>query len=135
MMKRINGLFLLTILVCFYSCDRYVYLPKSAKQKYFARPKVQFMMAVVNFRELRGNWPPSLTELGLYSIENRKIINNFQYQTVDFVIKTNDKLYVYFDNYKKELYLNDPDRTDLNRFRGRIIFYKSNDKFVWKVKM
>lgn len=92
-------------------------------------------MAIVNFREVRGNWPPSLTELELYSIENRKIINNFQYESVAFVIKNNDRLIVYFDNYKKELYLDVPDKTDLNRFRGKIIFYKSNNKFVWKVKM
>ncbi|MBC7827761.1 MAG: hypothetical protein H7122_08450 [Chitinophagaceae bacterium] len=134
-MKGIYSLYVLSVLTCIYSCNQFVYLPKSAKQKYFARPKVQFMMAVVNFRELRGNWPPSLNELGLYSIENRKIIKDFQYQTADFVIKNNDKLYVYFDNYKKELYLDDPDRTDLNRFHGRIIFYKSKDTFVWKVKM
>lgn len=122
-------------IICLYSCNQFVYLPKSAKQKYFARPHIQFMMAVVNFRELYGLWPPSLTELGSKSKENRKIIDDFQYEFVDFVSRDIDHLTLYFYGYKKKSYYHNDNKIDLNAFQGKIKFFKSNDKFVWKVKM
>jgi hypothetical protein len=125
----------LAIIICFCSCNHFVYLPKSAKQKYFARPHIQFMMAVVNFRESYGIWPPSLSEMALKSKENRKIIDDFQYQSVDFLIKDQDHLIVYFYGYKKKSYYQDDSQIDLNAFQGRIRFFKWNDKFAWKVKM
>jgi hypothetical protein len=139
-MNRIIRMGILSNLVlftsCFSSCNYFTYRPHSAKQKYFARPHVQFMMAVVSFRETRGFWPPSLAELGLYSKENRKVIDDFQYLSVDFKIKNEDKMTAYFSQYKKDADFNNNDpRIDLNAFSGRIFFYKSGDKFVWKVKM
>ena len=92
-------------------------------------------MAVVNFREARGHWPASLAELALYSRENAQIIENFQYHSVDFKVKSVDNLVVDFYDYKKEPYIPDNDKIDLNAFSGRIKFYKSREKFVWKVKM
>lgn len=125
----------LLIFVWLCSCEHYTYLPKSAKQKYFARPHIQLMMAVVSFREATGVWPGSLFELESQAEENKKIINDFQYQSVIFSRKQNDKLIVSFDNYKKRLYLDEDDKIDLNRLQGTIAFYKSGGKFVWKVKM
>jgi hypothetical protein len=135
MNKGIYRLCLLSISISCYSCSQFTYRPHSAKQKYFARPHVQFMMAVVSFRETYQVWPPSLSELALKSPENRKIIEDFQYAVVDFVIKDNDHLTAYFYDYKKKSYYSDNDKIDLNAFHGRIRFYNSNGKFVWKVKM
>lgn len=134
-MKRGKPLFFLLIFVWLCSCEQYTYLPKSAKQKYFARPHIQFMMAVVSFREATGVWPGSLFELESHEEKNKKIIADFQYNSVDFARKKNDKLSVSFDDYKKQLYLDNEDKIDLNRLQGTIAFYKSDGKFVWKVKM
>jgi|GEM_PF-6450830 len=92
-------------------------------------------MAVVDLRESTGVWPSTLQQLTFHTIKNKTIIEDFQYRLVDFVHKKNDKVIVYFDDYRKKLYLDPEDRTDLNRFRGVIHFYSSKDKFVWKVKM
>ncbi|HET9279233.1 MAG TPA: hypothetical protein VFN95_13640 [Flavitalea sp.] len=135
MNKKIYRLWLLPVLVCWCSCSTLTYNPHSAKQKYFARPHVQFMMAVVDFREKYGVWPPSLSEMEIKSVENKKIINDFQYRIVDFRIRDNDNLTAYFYDYKKISYYGDPEKIDLNAFHGRIKFYKSEGKFVWKVKM
>jgi hypothetical protein len=96
---------------------------------------VQFMMAVVSFRESTGVWPSNLYQLTYQTEKNKKIIDDFQYQSVDFVNKKNGKLVVYFDDYKKVLYLDVENKIDLNRLSGRIFFYESHGKFVWKVKM
>lgn len=93
------------------------------------------MMAVTQFRETYGVWPPSLSELALKSNEYNKVISDFQYQNADFVIKDNDRLTVFFYNYKKQSYYGDNTKIDLNAFHGRINFYKSGGKFVWKLKM
>ena len=136
MIKCIFGTFLLFGIIFFCSCNQFVYRPHSAKQKRLARPHVQFMMAVVKFRENYGVWPPYLTELEAKYPENKKIMENFQYQTVTFEIKDIDRLTVFFYDYKLKPYWPDNnDKTDLNAFNGRINFYKSKGKFVWKVKM
>ena len=93
------------------------------------------MMAVVEFRESTGGWPFSLYELQYQTEKNKKIIDDFQYRYIYFLPRKNDRLEVFFDDYKKELYLDVEGKTDLNRFSGVINFYKSNGKFVWKVKM
>lgn len=93
------------------------------------------MMAVVNFRETTGVWPSAQYQLISHDDRNKKIIEDFQYAQIDFFTGKNDKLVVHFDGYKKRFYLDDDDRTDLNRFRGNIFFYKSGDKFAWKVRM
>lgn len=116
-------------------CNQFVYLPKSARQKYFARPHVQFMMAVVEFRESTGGWPSSKFELQHHKENNFRIVNDFQYQMLHFQQKKDGRLFVFFDEYKRELYLDVPGKTDLNRFHGVICFYKIEGKFTWKVKM
>ncbi len=93
------------------------------------------MMSVVGFRESTGVWPSSLYQLELHTEKNRQIIENFQYQSLYFTSKKDDRLLVSFDNYKQQLYLDEDDKVDLNRLRGKILFYRSNDKFVWKVTM
>lgn len=93
------------------------------------------MMAVVEFRESTGTWPGNVYQLSYHSIKNKKIIEDFQYESIFFHPGENDRLIVYFDHYKKKLYLDPEELTDLNRFNGKISFYKSNGKFVWKVKM
>lgn len=134
-MKKGKPLFFLSIFVWLCSCEQYTYLPKSAKQKYFARPHIQFMMAVVEFREAAGVWPGSVYQLASQSGKNKKIVDDFQYQSVTFTNKKNDKLSVSFDDYKKQLYLDEEDKIDLNRLRGTIAFFKSDGKFIWKVRM
>lgn len=134
-MSTVSKLSVLSFIFCLCSCSHYTYLPKSAKQKYFARPHIQFMMSVVSFRESTGVWPSSLYQLELHTEKNKQIIEGFQYQSVYFTSKKNDRLLVSFDNYKKQFYLDEDDKVDLNRLRGNILFYKSNDKFVWKVTM
>jgi len=133
--KLVYRFYVISILVSFYGCGQVTYQPHSAKQKYFAKPHVQFMMTVVNFREKYGVWPPSLGEMELMLPEAKKIIHDFQYQSVDFLIKDGDNLTVRFYNYKKTSYYADPSKIDLNAFQGRIRFYKSDNKFVWKVRM
>ena len=135
MNKLVCRLYVISILVSFYGCGQFTYTPHSAKEKYFARPHVQFMMTVVNFREKYGVWPPSIGEMELMFPEAKKIIHDFQYQSLDFLIKDKDNLTINFYNYKKTLYYGDPTVVDLNAFQGRIRFYKSDNKFVWKVKM
>lgn len=134
MMKTLNRLWILTAIL-FCSCSEFVYLPKSARQKYFARPHVQFMMAVVNFRETTGVWPSAVYQLVSHDEKNRKTIDDFQYERLDFVLRKDDRLVVYFDGYKKRLYLDEDEKIDLNRFRGNIGFYRSQGKFAWKVTM
>ena len=123
------------MLIFFSGCNYFVYLPKTAKQKYFARPRIQFMMAVVTFRENTGVWPGSLYQFTFYSQENKKIVDDFQYHSIYFHQKKNDRLVVSFGDYKKELYLDPGGKIDLNSLGGIITFYSSNGKFVWKVKM
>lgn len=135
-MKTVSSLLILAVIFSFFSCSNFTYIPKSAKQKYFARPHVQFMMSVVDFRETTGVWPSSISQLQLHTAKNKKIIEDFQYQSVYFTTKKDDRLQVTFDNYKKQLYLDEPGKVDLNRLRGNILFSKSRDnKIVWKVKM
>lgn len=134
-MQRGLRIWIVFVFICLCSCSQLTYRPHSAKQKYFARPHVQFMMAIAQFRETYGAWPPSLSELALKSPEYQKVIDDFQYQSADFVVKDVDKMTVYFYNYKKQAYYGDNDKIDLNAFHGRINFYKSNGKFVWKMKM
>ena len=93
------------------------------------------MMAVVSFREATGVWPTAPYQLISHDDRNKKIIDDFQYALIYFSPRKNDRLIVHFDGYKKKFYLDDDDKTDLNRFRGHIVFYKSGDKFAWKVKM
>ena len=133
--KVICRLSTFALLLCVSGCSQFVYLPKSAKQKYFARPHIQFMMAVVEFRESTGGWPASQFELENQKAKNWKIIHDFQYRNLHFQQRKGDELFVYFDDYKRELYLDVPGKTDLNTFHGVICFYKNNEKFVWKVKM
>lgn len=133
--KGVIRLLVLAMLLMTGGCNQFVYLPKSAKQKYFARPHIQFMMAVVEFREDTGGWPGSQYELEHHRPKNPRIINDFQYRNLHFQQKKDGKLFVFFDEYKKELYLDVPGKTDLNRFHGLICFFKTGDKFAWKVKM
>lgn len=134
-MKKLKPLWILPVVIFFCSCSQFVYLPKSARQKYFARPHIQFMMAVVSFRENTGVWPSAVYQLISQDEKNRKIIDDFQYERLDFISRKNDRLVVHFDGYKKKLYLDEDEKIDLNRFNGNIHFYKSRGKFVWKVTM
>ena len=80
-------------------------------------------------------WPSAVYQLISQDEKNKKIIDDFQYERLDFISRKNDRLIVHFDGYKKKLYLDEDEKTDLNRFRGDISFYKSRGKFVWKVTM
>lgn len=93
------------------------------------------MMAVVNFRETTGVWPSAQYQLISHDNRNKKVIDDFQYGRLDFFPRKNDRLIVHFDEYKKKFYLEGDNKTDINRFRGNIVFYKSGEKFAWKVKM
>ena len=134
-MRFLYPSYFLALLICFCGCSQFTYRPHSAKQKYFARPHMQFMMAVVDFREKYGVWPPSVSEIVIRVPTSKKIIEDFQYETANFVIKDNDHLTVYFSGYKKKSYYADETKIDLNAFHGRINFFKSQGKFVWKLKM
>lgn len=133
-MERILKLGIIVSLFCLYGCNYFTYNPHSARQKYFARPHLLFMDAIVEFRELYGVWPTSLTDLSVTSERNKKIISDFQYASADFNSSDSDKLTVHFYNYKKDLYSSDG-KIDLNAFHGFIYFFRSNGKFGWKVKM
>ena len=134
--KTIPGICLISILFCSVGCNHFVYLPKSAKQKYFARPHIQFMMTVVDFRESTGGWPSTVYEFQNQAPKNQKILHDFQYSNIYFKPQGSEKLKVFFDGYKRELYLSPEEgQIDLNRFYGVIHFYKTKGKFVWKVKM
>lgn len=137
MTKRVPRLVLICFVLCLAGCNNVTYRPHSAKQKYFARPHLLFMDAVVRFREFYGVWPAALNDLSSVSETNRKIINDFQYLSADFESSNQDKLKVKFYNYKKDLAIskNNDNQVDLNAFHGVIYFFKSNGKFVWKVKM
>lgn len=129
------GIFLLFLLFASPGCSEVVYRPHSAKQKYFARPHLQFLDLVASYRETHGFWPASLVILKNTSPGNDKIIDDFQYAWVEFKIKSDDKMTMYFSQYKKEPYISNNDKIDLNVFNGRVNFFKSNGKFAWKVKM
>ncbi|MGZ5133610.1 MAG: hypothetical protein ACXWCG_00615 [Flavitalea sp.] len=135
-MRKIKWIGILPILIFFSGCGYFIYLPKTAKQKYFARPHIQFMMAVISFRESTGVWPGSVYQFTNHAERNKKIIDAFQYHSIYFHQKKNDKLIVSFGDYKKEFYLSPGDgQIDLNSLGGIITFYNSNGRFVWKVKM
>ena len=134
-MKIANRFSIFLLIACLPACNQFTYLPKSAKQKHFARPHIQFMMAVTDFREATGVWPTNQFQLENHTRKNRQVIQDFQYETLYFTLKKDDRLEVFFDNYKKTLYLDIPGKTDLNRLHGKINFYKSGDKLAWKVRM
>jgi len=93
------------------------------------------MDAVVKFRELYGVWRGSLSDVSRTSEANRNIIDDFQYRSADFNSSDKDNLAVRFYDYKKQPYISNGEKMDLNAFHGRINFFKSDDRFAWKVTM
>ena len=123
------------VLVLLTGCNHFTYRPHTAKQKYFARPQIQYLDLVVRYRESFGFWPASLVILRKTAPANEKIIDNFQYAWVDFKAKDDDRMTMRFAQYKKLPYMANPDKIDLNAFHGKVYFFKANGKFAWKVKM
>ena len=123
-------------LICLISgCTQHTYLINQPK-KYYVDPPVVFMTSIISFRENTGAWPRSMKDLVIHSEENKKIIENFPYETTRFRLRKKDVLIVDFSGYQKDpqfIPAQTGHSTDHRMVDGTIRFYKSGDSYQWDV--
>lgn len=128
-------LFVLLITPSF-SCNYFTYRHHGARQQYFARPNVLFMDGIVNYHTQNHEWPNSLQQFAGSSAANYQLVQDFKYYNADFKVINNNRLNVYFYNYKKESYLIDLNgKIDLNALQGVMRFTKTSQGYTWKIRM
>jgi hypothetical protein len=128
--------FLFLIVAPLLSCNNFTYSLHGAKKKYFARPGILFMDAIVNYRTFNHFWPASMLDFSLSSEANRKLAEQFKYEYTDFKVTDSNHLRIRFNSYKKDA--DNPetkDKIDLNSLRGEMRFFNVKDGFGWKLKM
>ena len=99
-------------------------------------PSLVIMDNIVDFRLIYGYWPASKEELMLKDIKYKSSFEGFKYLNTSFKISDNDKMEFYFwdhiDDVKSH---NQSGMVDLNSYQGSVKFYKTGEKFTWKMNM
>lgn len=91
---------------------------------------------MVDFRKEQMSWPVSKADFISKGMKYYEVFNDFPYQQTSFkVIDSNNMVFSFSQHIKDVKHDQKTGKTELNDYSGRVIFYKLNDKFIWKLKM
>lgn len=118
------------------SCSDFTYTPKSKKSKIRETPNIAIFDRIVDFRLIQKGWPSSKQDFISKDIKYYNAFEGFPYQTTVFkIIDSNNMVFYFTDHIKDIKQERQSGKTDLNRYNGRVTFWKENDKILWKLKM
>lgn len=127
---------LLCIALIAVSCNNFTYTPRSKAKRMHERPSVELLSRIVEYRELRHNWPSSVADFTGLGQPFTDAFKGFPYGYTEFKIKDSNTMTFYFsDHIKDRQNYQQTGLTELNNFRGYVRFFKVKGKFTWRLKM
>jgi hypothetical protein len=106
------------------------------QEQQHAKPSIHLIESIIEFRETYKEWPQSKEEFISRNLKYKESFNDFPYLYTRFKITDQDKMTFYFDQHRDDVKNYETNKkVDLNALAGEVKFYKSNEKFVWSIKM
>jgi hypothetical protein len=114
----------------------FTYTPRSKKNIQREKPSVILLNRIIEYREEFNGWPYSKEGFISKGKKYFDAFNGFPYLGMQFKVISDDKMIFYFfDHVKDNKNMNESGMIELHSYHGKVYFYKSNNKFIWKLKM
>lgn len=138
-MSNFLRLYLIATLVIFVitsGCSSFTYTPRSKQNRHREMPSILLYEQIINFRMVQGSWPISKEDFISKNIKYYQAFEGFKFQDYSFKITDSNYMVFSFWNHIKDVELQKQNnKQNLSAYRGRVIFFKEGDKFLWKIKM
>lgn len=133
---RLRPVFVVIISILIFSCNQFTYTPRSKNKVRQAKPSLNLLQSIVDYRIDQYGWPVSKEDFVNKGKKYHDAFNNFNYKYITFKIVDSNTMTFYFSGHIYDTELNDKTGlTELNAYAGHVKFFKVKDKFGWRVKM
>ena len=134
--KRYSFVGICLLLLLLTACNYFTYTPRSKANIMHERPSFELLSRIVQYRELRNNWPTSREDFTGLGQPFADAFKNFPYVYTRFKIIDSNTMIFYFSEHIKDLQtISETGQSELNKYHGRVRFFKVKDRFTWRLKM
>jgi len=124
------------VLLISQGCNITTFTAHNKQEQQHAKPSVRLIESIIEFRETYKKWPQSKEEFISENLMYKESFSDFLYLYTRFKIIDQDNMTFYFDQHRDDVQNYETNKkVDLNALAGEVKFYKSNEKFVWSIKM
>jgi hypothetical protein len=136
MNRLIKNSIVLSSIVFFTSCNWLWYTPRSKKNIQREQPSVVLLNRIIEYREEFYAWPYSKEQFISKGKKYKEAFDGFPYLDAVFKVIDDNRMTFFFSHHNRdEARYERTKQIDLNNYHGKVKFYKTNNKFIWKLKM
>ena len=137
MVKKIYSIIGITLLTLWLTgCDHFTFTPRSRANIMHERPSFELLSRIIEYRELRHSWPVSKEDFNGLGKPLEDAFKGFPYNYTRFkIIDSNTMVFFFTDHIKDLQTYSETGQSEVNKYFGRVRFFKVKDKFTWRLKM